>query len=73
MTTETILWIVYIIGFVCAYILTKYIRRGENSNWSDIFASFFLSLLSWVFVIIAGTTELESKIKIKNFKPPKWL
>jgi len=72
-------WIIYISGFIVTYSLCKWIRsKIENNNWGDVYATFGLSVFSWMglFFIITTMLVLFLKDAIKNIKgknPPKWL
>lgn len=72
-------WIIYISGFIVTYSLCKWIRsKAESNNWEDVYATFGLSIFSWMgaFFIIACMLVLFLKDAIKNIKgknPPKWL
>lgn len=64
--------IIYLAGFIATYIITKLIRNKARCNeWSDIIATFLVSLFSWIGVFIFFLCYLTS-IK-NNIKPPKFL
>lgn len=62
--------IIYLVGFVLAYVLCKRIRNRQNENeWNDVFWTIVTSLLSWITFI----SFLILDFKLNNKKPPKWL
>ena len=68
--------VVYLIGFVVMYLITKQLRNNMRANkWEDVVLSFMLSLFSWIGIVVTLLTLLLSLItgKLKNTKPPKWL
>ena len=60
-----IFYIVYLIGFILAFIIT---RRNDNDadrqTWFAVFAASICALFSWIIVI---------GYIIEHAKPPKWL
>ena len=67
--------LIYLSGFLCCYILLKYLRNQLFENtYSLVFLSISISLLSWVglafILIIVGISYLISKL---DSEPPKWL
>jgi hypothetical protein len=68
----TVLTIIYLLGIVPAYILTRnVIRRLEKEDYdlSSVLFVFCMSLLSWLtFLGFALSTDFIKKIKI-----PHWL
>ena len=67
--------IFYILGFLCCYILLKYLRNQLFENtWLLVFVAISISLLSWagiaIVLVITGIAYLINKMDIK---PPKWL
>lgn len=68
--------VVYLIGFVVMYLITKQLRNNMRANkWEDVVLSFMLSLFSWIGIVVTLLTLLLSLItdKFKDTKPPKWL
>ena len=68
--------VVYLIGFVVMYLITKQLRNNMRANkWEDVVLSFMLSFFSWIGIVVTLLTLLLSLItgKLKNTKPPKWL
>lgn len=66
--------IVYLVGFLCTYILCKFIRHRQKENeWSDVGATFVISLFSWLSLIILLIMVMIVYMNKSNFKPPKWL
>jgi len=64
-----IILIVYIVGFITAYVFTKFIRNKNNSNeWCDVLASTLMAILSWI-----GFAIVLSYFITKYTKPPKFL
>lgn len=69
-------WIIYISGFIVAYLMFKWMRnKADNNTWGDVRGTLFASIFSWgviVFMICAiGVLFIWELIKAKN--PPKWL
>ncbi len=65
---------IYIIGYILAYISTKYWRNTQNLNdWSDVIITLFLSLASYVLLIAMLIIIITQKIGKTYTKPPKWL
>ncbi len=67
--------IIYIIGFVCNYYLTRYLfKRFAQSSWTwgRIAETALISLFSWLSVIINIFIGLILFFKSKK-DPPKWL
>lgn len=61
--------IIYLVGFVLAYVLCKRIRNRQNENeWDDVFWTIVASFLSYISVFIFLILEVTN-----NKKPPKWL
>ena len=68
--------VVYLIGFVVMYLITKQLRNNMRANkWEDVVLSFMLSFFSWIGIVVTLLTLLLSLItdKFKDTKPPKWL
>jgi hypothetical protein len=66
---------IYLSGFICCYILLKYLRNQLFENtWSLVFLSISISLLSWIglalILMIMGILYLVNKL---DSEPPKWL
>jgi hypothetical protein len=67
--------VIYLSGFICCYILLKYLRNQLFENtWSLVFLSISISLLSWIglalILMIMGILYLVNKL---DSEPPKWL
>jgi hypothetical protein len=67
--------IFYILGFLCCYILLKYLRNQLFENtWLLVFVAISISLLSWIglalILMIMGILYLVNKL---DSEPPKWL
>jgi hypothetical protein len=67
--------IFYILGFLCCYILLKYLRNQLFENtWLLVFVAISISLLSWagiaIVLVITGIAYLINKM---DSEPPKWL
>jgi hypothetical protein len=67
--------VIYVLGFLCCYILLKYLRNQLFENtWSLVFLAISISLLSWIglalILIIVGISYLINKM---DSEPPKWL
>lgn len=67
--------IFYILGFICCYILLKYLRNQLFENtWLLVFVAISISLLSWagiaIVLVITGIAYLINKM---DSEPPKWL
>lgn len=71
--------LIYLIGYVLAYYLTKKTFRyggwQDDWEWPDVIISLLLSIFSWISVLAAlislglfALSDWESKSK-----PPKWL
>lgn len=71
----SILFFVYVMGFLASYILIKIIRDQIYINtWSYVIIGFLLSIGSWVtfftILIVIGVIYL---INFIDHEPPKWL
>lgn len=68
---------IYLLGFVAAYYLGRYIvrigvRKGtEKYTWNTVCLLFALALLSWVAAIAYSLLILLTLGR--NSEPPKWL
>jgi hypothetical protein len=67
--------IFYILGFLCCYILLKYLRNQLFENtWLLVFVAISISLLSWagiaIVLVITGIAYLINKM---DSEPPNWL
>jgi len=67
--------VIYVLGFLCCYILLKYLRNQLFENtWSLVFLAISTSLLSWIglalILMIMGILYLVNKL---DSEPPKWL
>lgn len=61
--------IIYLVGFIFAYVLCKRIRNRQNENeWNDVFWTIVAGFLSWISFFVFLIAELTN-----NKKPPKWL
>lgn len=72
-TQETLL---YIVGFIVAYIFIKWGRYKLEikTDWGIVFFTLVISIFSWVAVIaLSVVTLIIYGIKINLPKPPKWL
>ena len=62
--------LIYLIGFILTYYLTrKFFRKElkEKYSWSDVFISMLLSSISFIGLFIIAIIYLSDK------KPPKFL
>lgn len=79
MTHNTLIFIIYILGFLVSYILLRRKwNRDFGTSWGGVIICFLVSVaLSWfgiiVWVYVGGLDHLIDKIDIKLPKPPKWL
>lgn len=66
--------LIYIIGFIVAYIGYR-LLDGSSNNWEEVFKRIFYSLFSWLIIILFGVFCLVCYVhdKYKLPKPPKWL
>ena len=65
-------WVIYILGFIVTYLLSKKLRNTTDSNdYLDVLASFVISFTAWVGAIALGIVLMISYLEDKN--PPKWL
>lgn len=65
--------IIYIIGYLLAYICDKIHRNYYRCNhWEGVIDTFCISFLSWMYVILFLIIILPQIIKIDN-NPSKWL
>ena len=74
MTILTVIF--YLIGYVMSYyIFRDYTKRIYNNwDWSDVIFGFWISLFSWVIVILILLLTGVNWIGRLDFKePPKWL
>lgn len=73
-----ILIILYVIGFLFTYYLTKKVRNWSSSNdIADIFGSMFLSLMNpitlWFVLTFYFLIIIKEYLEEHNIKPPTWL
>ena len=71
---ETILIIIWSIGYIVAYKEMKKARGDNpkvNNNWIDVIVTIVASFLSWLTVAIIYLIDHENKLN--SIKPPKWL
>ena len=74
METKEIYILIYILGYLASYIITKYLRNKRNKNdWDDVFCTIIFSLFSWVYFFYFLLVFSKIIFDNINIKPPKWL
>lgn len=78
MKTNTIIWIIYLSGFLLSYLFIKFfVRTKKHNTWEDVKYTFLISLFSYIaFIIITCFYIKEIIEKTKDFwnkDAPKWL
>ncbi len=73
-----VIFLIYLAGYVLAYYMYRYnmkTQHGFNWNWNNISFGLFISLFSWLTVLIGIFMLLKDSEKVKNMKVkiPKWL
>lgn len=71
MEDNTFFILMYSLGYILCYIMTKIVRnRYDDNEWTDVLLSILSSLSSYFGVIVITSIFLIGKNKTK---PPKWL
>lgn len=66
--------VIYLIGFLATYGLTKWIRvKSGDNEWEDVLTSVFWSIFSWFGFIFVFFALVYNYIKEERKDPPKWL
>jgi len=73
----TLLIIIYLIGYLVAYLFFKRLRNESGDNdWADVFTTMFFSLFSW-FTVMIFVLDLCKEYITENThrlpKPPRFL
>jgi len=71
--TSTDIILLYIAGFLISFLILKIDARQSMTIYDSFSSVIILSMLSWVFIVIALLTSLEEfidKYPIKNWE--KW-
>ena len=70
-------FLIWLVGALIIYTLEKLVNSDskKDNTWSDVRKRFFLSLLSWVALIIGVICFLILVIagEFDKGKPPRWL
>ena len=70
----TIAIVIYLIGYILAYLLCKYARNKSNqNNWSDVILSIIISLGSYATCILILLILVLININKTDSKPPRFL
>ncbi len=70
MNEITIIILIYLLGYILAYIGMRKMPFAKRS-WNSVISALILSILSWIGVLLT-LMVIISEIDIKS-KPPKWL